>query len=196
MKRPTNFLALFALLLFCSFIAYQNQIAFSIQSGYTMKIKGSSNVHDWESVVEDVQGSGTFTYGEDGLIEIQECNVTIPVKSIKSSKGSIMDKNTWNALEESTYPTISFALTDFVNQSGANSSFKALATGKLTIAGVTKYISMTVSGNELANGSVEIHGSKDLKMTQFDVTPPTALLGTMKTADEITIEFNITLKPE
>ena len=46
----------------------------------------------------------------------------------------------------------------------------------------------------LNSGDVEISGSKKLKMTDYNIDPPTALMGTMTTGDEVEIEFRIVLK--
>jgi hypothetical protein len=40
---------------------------------------------------------------------------------------------------------------------------------------------------------MQISGSKKLKMTEFDMVPPTALMGTIKTGDEVTVTFNLNL---
>jgi polyisoprenoid-binding protein YceI len=68
-----------------------------------------------------------------------------------------------------------------------------MAKGNLTIAGNQKSISFPVTATVTANGIV-FKGTTSFKMTSFGVTPPKALLGTIKTGDEITIEFNASFK--
>ena len=41
---------------------------------------------------------------------------------------------------------------------------------------------------------MSIVGEKSIKMTSYGVEPPTALLGTIKTGDDLTIKFNIKLQ--
>lgn len=189
------FIALITIPLFLiSFtLIHQHIIVYKISNDFTMTIKGTSNVHDWESNVEKLSGTASFTFAEDGMIQIDECRVSIPVKSIKSSKGSMMDKKTWKALNASTYPNIEYQLIDFNKVVNTTNGFTATTLGKLKIAGVAKSISMNISGRELSNGNVEITGSKALKMTNFNIDPPTALMGAMTTGDDITIEFRIVL---
>jgi hypothetical protein len=43
---------------------------------------------------------------------------------------------------------------------------------------------------QVTNNNVTFTGKKTIKMTEFEVEPPTALLGTIKTGDEVTISFN------
>lgn len=181
-------------LFFFSFVTIKNHfIDYKVNQDFSMVIKGSSNVHDWESNIETLNGSASVTLNEMGEIQIDKCEVTIPVNSIKSSKGNRMDKKTMKALKETEYPNIEFNLISFDNVVKTGSEFTAKASGNLSLAGTTKVIDMDITGSQLENGSIEIKCSKDMKMTDFDIKPPTALLGTMRTKDEITIEFKIVL---
>jgi hypothetical protein len=45
-----------------------------------------------------------------------------------------------------------------------------------------------ISGNR-----IQIKGSKKVKMTDFNISPPTAMLGTLKTGDEVTISFTLVM---
>ena len=156
-------------------------------------IKGDSNVKKWESSVKSLTGTSSISFSEAGDFQIETCELSIPVKSILSTKGKTMDKKTWKALKEKDYPNIDYKLTGIEDMVRSENTFTALANGDLTIAGTSKKISMNISGTQLENGCIEITGSKDLKMTDFKVKPPTALLGTMKTKDDIIIEFRVIL---
>lgn len=184
-------------LFFLSFtIVHQQFSNYKVNNDFTVKIKGTSNVHDWVSTVENLSGSASISFSENGDIRIDECQVSIPVKSIKSSKGSIMNKKTWKALKLRSNPNIEYRLTSFENVVKTGNNFTANVTGKLSIAGENQWINMNVNGKQLNNGGVEIIGSKELKMTDFNIDPPTALMGTMTTGNEITIEFRIILDNE
>ncbi|TNE49242.1 MAG: YceI family protein [Bacteroidetes bacterium] len=158
-----------------------------------MTIKGSSNLHDWESDVTEVRASGTFVLNDAGLQSIDALDVTIPVKSIKSSKGSIMDGKTYKALNADKYPNITFKLSKAtVTNKGDKNDVNA--SGSLSIAGKSRTISLYVRGSE-SNGRLTFSGSEKLKMTDYGIEPPTALLGTMTVGDEVEIVFTLTLKP-
>ncbi len=179
---------------FLSFTIIHNITSHKISDGFSVKIKGTSNLHDWVSTVEKIDGTASITYSENGDIKIDDCQVTIQVKSIKSSKGSIMDKKTWKALKEKKNPTINFQLTSFENVIKTGKRFTAYAKGKLNIGGTSKSLYMKIYGSQLLSGDVEISGSKKLKMTTFNIDPPTALMGALTTGDEVTVEFRVTLK--
>ncbi len=186
---------IFTILIFFSIaIVSQSRVFdYKISSDFSMKIKGTSNVHDWESTVKKLSGTASVSSDELGKLQINACSVSIPVKSIKSTKGSIMDKKTWNALNSKKHPTIDYTLTDFVLSSVEQDCFTANATGRLTIAGTTKTVILPIKGIQLDNGDLEINGSQELKLTDYNIDPPTALLGALTTGNTVTIEFRIVL---
>lgn len=153
-----------------------------------MTIEGTSSLHDWTSDVTKVEAKATMSFGDQGLQSIDELYVEIPVEGIQSEKGSMMDKKTYKALESDDHPNITFKLTK-VNSATADG---LKATGVLTIAGNARTIDMTVKSKKLTGGAIQFTGSKSFKMTDFGIDPPTALLGTLKTGDEVTIKFNVT----
>ena len=181
------------MLAFISMAFVSDNSAYVIDQEFTLKIKGTSNVHDWESNVMELSGMLDLNITDDSYLEINTCNVEIPVGAIKSSKGNIMDKKTRKALNDKEYPVITYTLTDFQRVNISQSNFTSNTTGNLTVSGVTKSIDMKVSGTYNSNGNIQLSGTKDLKMTDFGIDPPTALLGTMKTGDDITIEFSINI---
>lgn len=159
-----------------------------------MTIAGSSNVHDWESSVTQLTAAAELSMENGILKSIKTLSVEIPVKGIKSSKGSVMDKKTWGALKQESNPTITYKLTKLTALDKSGDSYSIKATGNLSIAGTTKAIEMDVKGKLLSDGSLQFDGSKALLMTDFGIDPPTALMGTMKTRNEITISFSVKMK--
>lgn len=173
----------------------------SAQGGYEIKVNefkidGSSNVHNWESSVTKVNGKGELVVENNVLKSIKNLNVTIPVKGIKSSKGSIMDNKTYDALKEDKNPNITYQLIKVTGIEKKGDGYEVNTQGTLTIAGASRTVDITVTGKPGVGGSWQFTGSKKLKMTDFKINPPTALMGTMKTGDDITVSFNISLLKE
>ncbi|MBK7869324.1 MAG: YceI family protein [Saprospiraceae bacterium] len=156
-----------------------------------MTITGTSNVHEWESNVTQLTASADIMLEGNVLKAIKTLSVEIPVKGIKSAKGSIMDKKTWGALKQESNPTITYKLTKItaLDKNGDNYTIKA--SGNLNIAGTSKAIEMEVKGKLLSDGSLQFDGAKKILMTDFGIDPPTALMGTMKTGNEVTISFSV-----
>ncbi len=159
-----------------------------------MTVQGSSSLHDWESEVTSVECKGTFTIENKQLTDIKNVQVKIPVTSLKSTKGRIMDNKTYEAFNSDKNPNILFKLTS-VKISGSG-EYNLVAAGTLTMAGVTKPIDLTAKAKVLANGDVQIVGNKKLNMRDWSMTPPTAMMGTIKVGEEVTVNIDLVLAPE
>jgi hypothetical protein len=163
-------------------------------SNYSLVVKGSSNLHDWESNAKEVRANGSFTFLAGALKSVDALYVEIPIKSIKSAKGSIMDNKTYDALKADKFANITYKLSKVTNLTKKADGYDINATGSLSIAGVSNNIDIYVKGKVGADGSVTFTGSKKLKMTDYQIKPPTALLGTLTTGDDVEIVFQVTLK--
>ena len=195
MKLTNIIIASIVSFLIMSMDTLNTETDYLLKEPMVMLIKGSSNIHDWESTAKKVNGYGQFGMAEDGGIAIENCLINIDVKSIKSSKGSIMDKKTWKALKADQYSNIIYRFNRILTTTATAEGFKATVEGTLSIAGTKRVISLAITGKSLGNGDLEIAGTKALKMTDFNIEPPTALLGALTTADDITIEFRMTFGP-
>ena len=187
-----NSVFIFAGLFFLALPILQGQTAYRVSKS-NMTISGTSNVHDWTSTVTELKGSGVFVLESRTLKSINSLEITVPVTSIKSSKGSIMDGKTHGALKYKEFSLISFQLVRVDGIEKTTTGFKVKATGNLSIAGTKKSISLTVEGKLLSDGSLNFKGSKALKMTDFNISPPTAMMGAMTTGNDVTANFDITL---
>ncbi len=150
-------------------------------------IRGTSNLHDWESKATQVNVSGKFDVANGSFRGVEGLVVQVPVKSIKSEKGKTMDGKTYDALLADAHPNIVFTAT-----SVAVSGNGITALGNLRIAGKTQPATLKADWKSVSGG-IQISGSYALKMTDFGISPPTALLGVMKTGDGITLEYSFLL---
>ena len=167
-------------------------IGLSAQTPYYLKankitVAGTSTLHDWVSDVTKVDWKGNFSM-DGNTIEVSNVKVVIPVTSIKSTKGKMMDSKTWEAFDYEKNPNISYQLTS-VTIKGDDIN----ATGTLAMAGSTKTIQFIVKAKKLTNGDMQLSGSYELNMKDFKMEPPTAMMGTIKVGEKITIDFDLTL---
>ena len=187
-NRSSGFLLPLFIAIACISAAPVVNNKYNLTKGYTVTIHGTSNLHDWDETVQTVTGDGVIDWNSDGSFNLGAMNMKMGVHSIKSTEGSIMNNNTYKALKADDHPDITFALVSPVKSvpaSGRTVSAKI----NLTIAGVTKTIDMTVKATGKGHESVEFEGSQTIKMTDYGIDPPRALLGTLKTGDDITIHF-------
>jgi polyisoprenoid-binding protein YceI len=190
--KVITFIFLIAGLVSQSYLA-EAQVAYAGKQN-KMSVQGTSSLHEWESEVTSVECKGSVTIDNNQLVDIKNVQVKIPVTSIKSTKGRIMDNKTYEAFNSDKNPTIIYKLTS-AKISGSG-EYTVVAAGTLTMAGVTKPIDLTAKARVLANGDLHIVGNKKLSMKDWSMTPPTAMMGTIKVGDEVTVNFEILLTPE
>jgi len=183
----------------CFFINAVNLIknSYVLTKEYAVTIKGTSNIHAWTEKVETVSGDGVVNWNSDGTFDLFSINIKMNVHSIKSDMGSIMNNNTYKALKADDHPEIIFTLTSPINSIPGQANEKAIvAKGNLTIAGVTKAIELQTKVFISDKTKLAFEGSETINMSDYGIKPPTALLGTLKTGNAITITFktNFTLK--
>lgn len=180
----SNFTSTVLIFLLSTVVAI-SQSSFEIASNSSMSILGTSNLHDWESDVSKLKGEASIIVRNHQIEKIENFSFSIPVESIESGN-SIMNGKTYAALKYKEHPNIQYQLTKFETVNGKVITAKGL----LTVAGVTKQMDFPV--NCVVNTKdINVQGAITFKMTDFNVSPPTALLGTLKTGDEVTISFNI-----
>jgi len=105
-----------------------------------------------------------------------------------------MDNKTYEAFNDKKYPTITFQLVEVTSLQIKGDDINATVTGNLTMAGSTRRISFKTSGKNTKPGAYEFKGSIALKMTDYKMKPPTAMLGVMKVGDAITLKYDINVE--
>lgn len=152
-------------------------------------IKGTSNLHDWKSKSELIKGELVLAANN----QVKSFTLEVPVKSIKSGE-KLMDSKTYDTFNADKHPNIAFKLTDVSNLQVNGGNVNVVFNGNLTMAGTTKRVAIKATGKNTKAGTYIFNGSVNLKMTDFSMKPPTALLGAMKVGDGVKLEFDITLE--
>ncbi len=155
---------------------------------FNMTIAGTTNVHNFESKVTLASGELIINAKQP-----QSLSVEIPVKGIKS-KEKLMDDKTYEALRIDKNPTISFKSTEINSVKVDGSNINVTVTGNLTIAGISKKVLLTALGKIVKPGVYEFSGSIPVKMTDYKMKPPTAMLGMMKVGDDIKLKYTVTFE--
>lgn len=177
------------------FVVYSFNLNTFAQDRYKMngptkfEVSGTSSLKNWE--MNSQKGSGTANIAvENGRINsIEKLSVTLRGESLKSGTSG-MDKNAYNALKTGQHPVIRFKMEEVLSNRGNVIKIK----GDLTVAGVTKTKTFDMQVNN-SSESLRFSGKLDVTFDEFNMTPPTAMWGTIKTGNELTISFNAVFKP-
>ncbi len=196
--KATRIIILAFLPLLMSFIPLslsdQNYIA---SNNVKITVLGTSNIHDWDLVSE--KGTCTMSVQQDvaGTITgMSDLSFTMPVNTLKSKHGNQMDNNAYKAMEASKYPNISFKSGSVTLKPAGVNNYTVTAPGKLTISSGSRDVTLNGSCKVNADKSVTITGSYKLKTTDYNVKPISIMLGAIKTGADVTIQYNLTAKPQ
>lgn len=160
-----------------------------------MTIYGSSNVRDWTMDVLEIDGEISVQPASgDELPTVERAFVEVPIDSILSGRDSQNEK-AHKALHKNAQPSIYFRSETVNVTADSDSTFGVTAQGEMIIAGERRTVNVQAEGTRLANGAYRFQGEHEMLMTDFNIDPPTALLGALRVADEVRIAFDITIVP-
>jgi hypothetical protein len=209
MKNTTPQLVTLAVALFAATLAGPLRAAEQVErfDGLTgrseVRVDGTSTVHDWTVKSTTISGSIYFKIdvAKDAPVrEVREAiianpnaeaSVAIEVRSLKSGKKD-MDQKMYEAMKTDRHPQIQYELTKFELAEGTKpdqETFDANTVGRLTIAGFTKEYRMPMRLTVVDADNLRISGETEMRMTDFKVKPPQAMLGMIKSGDRIKVRF-------
>jgi polyisoprenoid-binding protein YceI len=156
-------------------------------------VEGTSTLHAWSMTSESASCNVVLDFNGTDISDLSSLSFTVKAETLKSDRKGL-DKNAYKALNTDKYPLISF------NSSYANihpaeqNSYVISAKGQLTISGVTRDVWLAAVTTINPDNSLQAHGSLKIKMSEYDVQPPSLMLGAVKAGDDITIKFDVMLK--
>lgn len=170
------------------------QYVSSAEAGEAL-VMGTSTVHNWTVKTSNIQGdaqvSGDSRAGSAQAITLDSIKISIPVTSLKSTEGSGMDKTMYDALNSKKFPNISYKLTKATLRSapsGQSSAYHFDTTGLLSISGNEHPVALDLAVTPEEASKLTIAVEVKMKMSDWGVKPPTAMLGMIKSGDAITVK--------
>ncbi|CAN5185564.1 hypothetical protein BH23BAC2_BH23BAC2_01550 [soil metagenome] len=195
MKKYLKGLALIAMITIAN-IGYAQAI-YKIQDSkdVAMKLAGTSTLKKWEMDAKSATGEAQFVFKTGSgseLVSVQSLTFALEVKDLQSdSKG--LNKHAYKALKADEFKDIHYELSSST-LSSEKGGYLLKTKGKLTIKGVTNDIVTDVHLVVNKNSTISFKGSYKLNMTDYNVEPPSFMLGAMKTGEAITLEFKVVYK--
>lgn len=192
MKTAIKKLVLVSLLL--AILPIEAQVLTLDSANSKVSVLGTSNLHDWELDATKIRGTATWEMKEGVLAGISKLTLLVDAEGLKSGKSG-MDKNTYKALQTDRHKTISYELTQVQHiTTKSNNQYRVEAQGKLSIAGTTQRVVISFDLKKRSSNSYEVVGQAQIDMTRYKVDPPTAVMGTIKTGKDVTINFQLIYK--
>ncbi len=135
----------------------------------------------------DVTGSVHLArVGHENLV----LNVTIPIQTIDCGLDGI-NRDMRKALKSNRYPSITYSLDSYRLMGEKGLGHWVETKGKLTVAGVTKDVTIRLLGHPDQRKGMRITGVHELDMTDFDITPPSPMMGLIKVNKHLDIHFDV-----
>jgi hypothetical protein len=168
------------------------QVKYSSKS-MSLTVSGTSTLHDWDMKSAIGTFEGNFTLNSAGAITaVNGLNFSTKAESLKSGHDA-MDKNAFKALKSDKAPVITFTSNVATITNLDATDFTVKSTGKLTIAGATLDAEIVATCKVNADKSITVMGSKKISMKEFSMAPPTFMMGTIKTGNDVTLKFDLKL---
>jgi hypothetical protein len=163
-------------------------------------LEGSSNVAAWRCSGTTLDGQMEVAAPLDAMDSVmqgvEEFTLRVPISTLRCGNRQ-MERDMYRALRSDSYPTIEFEfaqLVGAVTREGAAGRFKARINGVLALAGARRAVSLDVEAEQLPNGRYLLRARLPLRMTDFRITPPTALFGMIKANDRLVVQFDLVLQ--
>jgi polyisoprenoid-binding protein YceI len=169
-------------------------VTYKAQPGSTVKMDGTSSIHDWTVIGGTIGGTMELDPAFDADLktvkETPKVSVIIPVRQLKSqvaAGAARMDQVMQEHMNMKDHPRIEYKLLKLTPKED-----KFQAEGELTISGVTRTNIMTVSFERVESSKIKVSGQTTVKMTDHGIKPPAPqILGmpTISTGDEVKLAF-------
>jgi uncharacterized protein YlzI (FlbEa/FlbD family) len=169
------------------------QVKYTNKNSASLTVSGTSTLHDWD--MKSAQGNceATITLNAAGaLTALNGLSFSTNTAELKSGKGA-MDKNAYKALKADKNPTITYVAATSTVSLISGTDYLVKTVGKLTIAGTTLDAEVTANCKVHPDKTVTVMGSKKLSMKEFGMVPPSFMMGTIKTGNDVTLKFDFTL---
>ena len=168
----------------------------TLQPESRLWVDGKSTIKDFTCKAGDVtavieaspNAVAQVTAGEKGVRTVR---LSVPAEKLDCGNGT-MNNHMRKALKLDDNATIDFKLSSYDVSKGADGSFGTLK-GALTLGGVQKSISIAAE-SKTEGGALHVTGSYVLKMSDYDLTPPSLMFGRIKVRDEVTVKFDLLLQ--
>jgi polyisoprenoid-binding protein YceI len=157
-----------------------------------VRVDGTSNRDDWSVHAAELRGHVVLEPAGAG-VRLRQGGFTVPARRLVSDD-VIMDRLMWGALKAGAHPEIVYEFAGDATVPAGVGPHAVATRGTVTIAGVTRQVVQDVRAERLADGRLRFTGSHPLLMSDFGMTPPTAMFGALRTGNRVVVHFDLVVR--
>ncbi len=175
----------------------QEKEVWLVKSSSSLKVDGTTNVNHFSCLIDSYGRSDTLVCVRAGnttdLMHVVS-RIAIPVTRFDCGL-KMMTKDLQKTLKHEQYPFMYIDFRQFSHSLAAgNTHLLVSGSADIYLAGVSKKYQIQCTSKHLGPGQVELKGSKQIRLTEFNLKPPSKLGGTIKVEDQMEVEFTLHLK--
>ena len=162
-------------------------------------VEGGSSVRDWNCKAPVLEAAIAAAEGDAvaavlaGKNAVTTVKFTVPVEKMDCGNGT-MNGHMKKALKSTEFATIDFQLETYSLTKGDTATAGTL-NGTLTLGGVAKAIALPVMFRQAPEGALRVAGVYELNMRDYQLQPPSLMMGTLKVREKVKVNFDLLLKP-
>jgi hypothetical protein len=127
-----------------------------------------------------------------------QASIAVPVASLHSQSTDMM-RDVRRALRAETFPNIHYEFLEIEEirikpTDRQETEVEMLSKGVLSIGGRNRIVSLNVVARRTESGTIHLRGITEIRMSDFNVEPPTRLFGLIRASDDVEIEFELYVK--
>jgi len=167
---------------------------FLVDPSSSLRIHGKSNVNVFTCTCRETFAELPFTLtAHKDPAKVGFSRTALRVQTQLFDCGNkVMNQDMYNALKSKSFPHMVIELDAVERLPEPGPAWTDLNVWtRITIAGETRSVWLPAQVRKPGPNRWHIRARKPLRMTDFRITPPTALMGMIKTSDEITIELDL-----
>ncbi|MCB0588992.1 MAG: YceI family protein [Phaeodactylibacter sp.] len=180
-------------------------LSYRILHASKLFLEGTTNVNTFICKCDCVQSLPTLQFemdvkkeGQEAIFE--EAQLNIRTKDLDCGNRG-MNKDLHETLKAGEYPSIGITILEAGllpdEKLACGEEWAHITTrARLTVAGVGRNVLLRVKARQTSPETYRFQSQYTIKMTDFDIEPPTAMLGLIKVNDEIEIHFDLTVAVE
>lgn len=192
--RALTIPVIFACTLIPSALHAQSTYSILSDKNTSISVSGKSNVHDWSLTSAVMESAGQFNFDAQHVLNsLNGFTFNVVTKTLKSGK-TMLDNRTYKAMKADDYPRVYYKLASAVITPVTKNTYNVHSTGDLTIAGKVQRISMELTVIVNSDNSLTCSGKENIKLTDYNIKPPSYMLGAMKVYNDVVIDFSLQYK--